>query len=484
MHRLTPPKPNIELYKHGFTDAKDQLERAQTGTALSELVQRIEEPMVIALDGGWGTGKSFFLQCWVGQHLKDEKHHAQTVYFDAFKHDFIDEPLISLMGVIEDRFDDEHVKDRTLKNRFAGTVKVAKKLLKPGLRIGAGVMSYGLSEVAVAAIGTEKVDTTVDSMVDAGVKRIGAEASSAIDDLWENEAGRWRAMEEFRESLVKLTAPDLPLPDKTDKGQQDDAENNTHLPKKLVIVIDELDRCRPDYALSLLEIIKHFFDVPHVHFVLGANMRELQNSVSARYGAGIDAALYLQKFVTLTMRLPEHLNGGRGRGVAERYFEQMSLKMELEIGLVNIVQEITSWIKEPNVISLRGFERLVSVLAITPSVWRPNHFHARFDDELSRQFLVLLIVVKTWFPETFAKAGNGTLLMEDLHSVFEIESFNEESRSNGVYQIVDELEYHLAPEIYDARNRDPQTGRPRVRAKTMRDFRFLVVAALEVFEIN
>ena len=483
MQRLNPPKPNIELYKHGFTDAKDQLERAQTGAALSELVERIKDPMVIALDGGWGTGKSFFLQCWVGQHLKDEKHQAQTVYFDAFKHDFIDEPLISLMGVIEDRFNDEDVKDRTLKDRFAGTVKVAKKLLKPTLRVGAGVLSSGLSEVAVAAIGTEKVDTTVDTMVDAGVKRLGAEASGAIDDLWKSEAGRRHAMVEFRESLVKLTAPDLPLPDKTDEDEQDNAEEEAPWSKKLVIVIDELDRCRPDYALSLLEIIKHFFDVPHVHFVLGANMRELQNSVSARYGAGIDAALYLQKFVTLTMRLPEYLNGGRGMGIAKRYFEQISSKMGLEAGLLNIVQEITSWVKEPNVISFRGFERLVSVLAITPSVWHPPRHH-HFDDEFSQQFLVLLIILKTWFPEKFAKASNGTLLMEDLHSVFEIKSFNEEKRSNGDYQIVDELEYYLAPEIYDARSPDPRRRRPRSRANTMKDFRSHVVQALEVFEIN
>ncbi len=60
MNRLHPPKPNIELYKHGFSEAKDQLERIQTAETLSELVERIEDPMVIALDGGWGTGKVFF----------------------------------------------------------------------------------------------------------------------------------------------------------------------------------------------------------------------------------------------------------------------------------------------------------------------------------------------------------------------------------------------------------------------------------------
>lgn len=480
MHRLTPPKPNIELYKHGFTDAKDQLERAQTGIALSELVERIEEPMVIALDGGWGTGKSFFLQCWVGQHLKDEKHRAQTVYFDAFKHDFIDEPLISLMGVIEDRFDDEHVKDRTLKNRFAGTVKVAKKLLKPALRIGAGVMSYGLSEVAVAAIGTEKVDTTVGSMVDAGVKRIGAEASSAIDDLWENEAGRRRAMEEFRESLVKLTAPDLPLPDKTDKGQQDDAENNTHLPKKLVIVIDELDRCRPDYALSLLEIIKHFFDVPHVHFVLGANMRELQNSVKARYRLGIDAELYLQKFVTLKMRLPERLHGGPGSSVADSYFKKITEQMEFETGLINLSLSITAVVKNQTLVSLRGFERLASIIAITPTIWQPV---GTFGGEPSRRLLVFITVMKSWLPSEYEKALNDSLTMQDICQAFDLPMGNIVIPDRQI-TAYDEWLYYFEPVTSISRN--PNPNRPPIENQQdgIERLRSDIYEYIEIFSIN
>lgn len=451
MPRLNPPKPNIELYRHGFTDAKDQLERIQTGVALSELVERIEDPMVIALDGGWGTGKSFFLQCWVGQHLKDETHQAQTVYFDAFKHDFVDSPLASLMGIIAERLEGAEngpsfAQQAVLKVRTAAL---------PLTRLALAVASYGATEAGGA-------------LFDALTKQASKELDKAAADFWARESGTRVAMEQFRKALIELTVP----------AEGSDA------PRKLVIVIDELDRCRPDYALSLLEIIKHFFDVPHVHFVLGANIRELQNSVSARYGAGIDAALYLQKFVTLTMRLPGHLNGGRGSGVAERYFQQISSEMELETGLQHIVQKITSWIKEPNAISLRGFERLASVLAITPSIWHPHGFSSQYYDELSREVLVFLIIVKTWFPEIFVKAINGTLTMEDLHSVFEMESFSDERRLNGDYQIVDELEYHLAPEIYDARTLDSTRNRPRVRANTMRNFRSLVVEALEFFEIN
>ncbi|WP_333848286.1 P-loop NTPase fold protein, partial [Phaeobacter italicus] len=67
--RLTVPEPKIDLYNDGFAD-HDQLDRKATGDKLSDLVERIDDPMVIALDGAWGSGKSFFLKCWVGEHLK------------------------------------------------------------------------------------------------------------------------------------------------------------------------------------------------------------------------------------------------------------------------------------------------------------------------------------------------------------------------------------------------------------------------------
>lgn len=107
--------------------------------ALSQLVERIEDPMVISLDGGWGTGKSFFLQCWVGEHLKNKTHQAQTVYFEAFKHDFLDSPLTSLMGIIVERLQEAE--------NGPSFAKIAVQKLRtaalPLTRIAFAVASYG-----------------------------------------------------------------------------------------------------------------------------------------------------------------------------------------------------------------------------------------------------------------------------------------------------------------------------------------------------
>ena len=66
--KLFPPQDTCTIYKTGFgTD--DILGRAETGKRLSDLLERIEDPVVVALDGRWGSGKSHFLKRWVGARL-------------------------------------------------------------------------------------------------------------------------------------------------------------------------------------------------------------------------------------------------------------------------------------------------------------------------------------------------------------------------------------------------------------------------------
>ena len=53
--------------------------------------------------------------------------------------------------------------------------------------------------------------------------------------------------------------------------------------KKLVLIVDELDRCRPDYAMKVLEIIKHFFDIDGLIVIVLSNIKALNNSVKSLY---------------------------------------------------------------------------------------------------------------------------------------------------------------------------------------------------------
>ena len=104
--KINVPEVEIELYKDGFSN-DDLLNRADTGKQLSELVERIEDSLVIALDGNWGCGKSHFLQRWVGAHNHQNDGSATTIYFDAFQNDYLEDPLIALVGIIDDRLNSD-----------------------------------------------------------------------------------------------------------------------------------------------------------------------------------------------------------------------------------------------------------------------------------------------------------------------------------------------------------------------------------------
>ena len=75
--------------------------------------------------------------------------------------------------------------------------------------------------------------------------------------------------------------------------------------RPLVVVVDELDRCRPSYAIELLETAKHLFAVDRVVFVLAVNRAQLAESVRALYGSGFNSEGYLRRFFDLDFRLPE-----------------------------------------------------------------------------------------------------------------------------------------------------------------------------------
>ncbi|MGO1119237.1 KAP family P-loop NTPase fold protein [Rhodovibrionaceae bacterium A322] len=377
------PSPEVKLYEDGFDD-HDLLGRKLSGQQLSDLVERIEDPLVIAIDGTWGSGKSFFLKCWVGAHTKENKKKGQTIYFDAFENDYLDDPLIGLTSCISQRLEQSQPKKRI----WDKAKKAAPEIVKPLVRIGLGAVTSGASEIVGTAAGAILASSK-------------EEITKQVDTFWQKENDRKAAMYEFRNALIELTQPN--------KGED--------FPTKLVITIDELDRCRPDYALSVLEVIKHFFNVPHVHFVLGVNLRELENSVRARYGNNTNARLYLQKFISLTMSLPENTESQTGTSsISLRYFDKMSRKMDINKNMQAMVREHIERNTVQQKLSLRIIERILTEMALVPQ--SPYSFTNLFRGV---QYLISgLIVLKVVFPNEYLLALEDTLSINDIHKTFGI----------------------------------------------------------------
>ena len=101
----------------------------------------------------------------------------------------------------------------------------------------------------------------------------------------------------------------------------------------LVFIIDELDRCRPTFAIELLERVKHIFDVPNVVFVLGINRDELSKSVQSIYGH-IDADIYLRRFFDMEFMLPD--------ADAETFCQHMFERFQLSEFFAHLSQNMRS----------------------------------------------------------------------------------------------------------------------------------------------
>ncbi len=396
--RLTIPEPKIELYKDGF-DKHDKLSRKETGDKLSNLVERIDDPLVIALDGAWGSGKSVFLKCWVGEHLKREGNTTQTVYFDAFKYDYLDDPLIALTGAIAERFHgpEDNLNEeqkKSAKERKAKFRKAAWAVSKSAGRIGLSAITFGATEI-------------LSDLGDEVVKAVGDEAKAFLnsssgdveaDKFWDMHKARIAAMDAFRLSLTELTEP------------ASDGDNVGKPTKKLVVVIDELDRCRPDYALSILEIVKHFFNVDGVHFVLGTNLDELKNIVLARHGAGSDANKYLHKFISIHMDITQK-NFTRRIGDTRRYYSEITERLGTSDDWQHIrLKNLMDMIPNSNQPTLREIERIAINAAICPKLNAKSEF-----DLMALAMLTLLQVAK---PDLFREMLCSQANLEEVLDYF------------------------------------------------------------------
>jgi hypothetical protein len=132
--------------------------------------------------------------------------------------------------------------------------------------------------------------------------------------------------------------------------------------KPLVFIIDELDRCRPSFALELLERVKHFFAVPNVHFVLGAHLKQLENSVRVTYGSEIDAQLYLQKFISLHVELDTPGNYPPANSAISKYMSYLKEQMKIP-DADDAIQSVTGYAVFAN-LSLRTAEKIMTTLAV------------------------------------------------------------------------------------------------------------------------
>lgn len=314
-------------------------------------------PMVI--DGGWGTGKTEFCQKLV--RLMQQHPNFQPVYIDAFRSDHSGEPLLALLAEIIKTCTPEDTDGQPSEKRKSFTNRIAK------------VAGFGIKTIFKAAMGHVLKQNTDD---------LAEELQQIMND--DQEA---RSVAETVTDTANIIANHtIDVTVEALLKEQIEAEKNLETlkscmkelaeDKPIILFIDELDRCRPDYAVDMLEVIKHVFDIENVKVVLVTNTKQLCAAINHRYGAEVDAQKYLDKFLKYSFALPDKVldqNEAQGTIVAVQYFEPLLKNSRIFDELKGLIENevirgfICDMIKRTN-ISLRETERLVRFLEIYHSL--------------------------------------------------------------------------------------------------------------------
>ncbi len=260
-------KKNKE-FKLGENDIflNDKLNRKEAIENLSSLLISTKEAFTMSINANWGAGKTTFVKLWKEHLLKEYK--VNSIYFSAWEDDFSKEPLIPIMGELNAYIADKFQNDKAISKKLEDVGSLAGKVLKRALPTLIKSATHGAIDVGKDF---ENIISTI------------AEQSTQI--LIETYSKEKEITKKFKESMKGLL-------DKIDKT------------KPFVIFIDELDRCRPLYAIELLERIKHIFGIDGLIFVFSIDKKQLCESIKSQYG-NIDAPSYLKRFIDLEYNLQD-----------------------------------------------------------------------------------------------------------------------------------------------------------------------------------
>ena len=369
--------PEIQINDDtGFDPAVDIFRRKDFGERLANLIENAEGNLVIALDAGWGQGKSTFIKMWRGYLSRHRDSKIQSVYFDAFENDYQKDPFLALASEMYQLIPDADASNRS---------KFKDKAIKAGKSLARGAFKLTVTTATAGIVNGSALDSVE--------KEISSLIADRVDDLvkdkFEHAQKDKMALKEFKKHLSEFA-------------------KNVGNDKPIVFIIDELDRCRPDFALELLEQVKHLFSVEGITFLLVTNRVQLEQSIMAKYG-GIDPVNYLHKFINVWLTMPraagEH--NDNGYQYLRHLMHSMLVESDQRTNLKdceNVLYEIVQYYQP----SFREIDRMLSYFAILSNMASRQSYGSEFQ-------LVMAMVCYLKVCKPYAlKPVNGLLSYEQI----------------------------------------------------------------------
>ena len=349
------------------TFEQDILGRKEFGESLLRLVSISSDELVISLDGKWGEGKTTFVKMWQG--LLD-KENIPNIYVNAYENDYSDDAFISIASAITAYIKEKKIKLPKFKEKAK---KIGVQLLSVATKVGINVATSG----AIQVNDFKKLKNINSAVV-----------NDIISEKLESHKKNVELIQSFKDLLSKIPNTLNPNED-----------------KPLVIIIDELDRCKPTYAVDLIEKVKHLFSVKNVVFVLVMHKEQLEESVKSVYGQNIDAHTYLQKFINIEISLPKKTGEEHDNDI-KKYNEMLYNSCRFIIR-DNIIAEFLEVLAMHFNLSLRQLEKVYTTLAVYCAL------SGRIADNLF-PIVAFLAVIKTRDPSLYQALLHQRITYEEL----------------------------------------------------------------------
>lgn len=360
-----------------------------------QLMQDKNVSCVLNLDAGWGTGKTFLLER-LSEQLRAQGN--MVAFINAWEEDYSDDPFVPVLAAISDAIqpalDAAKGSKKPIQQAKLAWQGVKTNGRRVALGLGTGVASqllkrlsgYGLSDLQKLVA---QEDTKGEfNFAGEAIESVGASADVEItkltnelaDNLLREHAATKQSIKGFKENLATTI--------RTTRG--------AGLKTPLFVFIDELDRCRPTYAISMLERIKHLFDVEGVAFVVATDTEQLRASIKAVYGSEFDPAEYLRRFFDRTYKLapPDPMEI-----IAQWAEEHDELLERAHLQPKVVINSLSAAISPEFRFSLRSLQQCLDILVDILSGWDhavPPHVeimwpmilghHKGLEPSLTRQF--------------------------------------------------------------------------------------------------
>ncbi|MGU9759653.1 KAP family P-loop NTPase fold protein [Serratia marcescens] len=405
-------EPTID-FSEGFTSQADIFGRKRLYELMMRFVRNSPNTgLVMAIDDKWGNGKTSFLKMLSSEIKNNDELGVNVIYYDAFENDYHTDPFVSLSAEIYQTLNGKESKLDSIKESFVNT----------GKKVGANLLKGGVSYAITAMTGNLVSGTALEGMKETFANSISDPIEKYVEEKIKSSERDKTELINFKNVLHEIY---------TKSG------------RKTLLIIDELDRARPDFSLDLLERIKHIFSVEGFIFLLSVNREQFEKSIEQRYGM-IDSRTYLNKFVHFWFTLPKNnvLSKGCINGTTP---STMSLQFSQLDNGVNFLSrngtiiKTLSYLLDVNGCSLREAERCYSLMNAIDN----KEAVGNFSSYVYHSLMALVVYLKVVNPKLLNDIKERNLTKNDVIVGLGIRE-TDAMEELEVMQLIHLLDYHFA----------------------------------------